>query len=388
MTIKIDSNKNDSSYGEGGKKSSDTQDIIENQVDSHADVVGNLESDLPGNGDNFGKVNWLGSSYSGVDIKVVVHLYEDVAMTAEEARFNEDIALNRRLVDAYMGLYSAVQAGQFLTELPSSSQSRYDIVKAFVGDDIRVVSEILSFVRSFDRYPLPGRISMMLSAIDENISNYQSLVNADNETAKTFDELRKKSSSTLVLANLQTISVQSHREKNPVRSLGTSQPKGFVRGPRTIAGSMIFTLFNEHSLAQLIRAMGSGKNRYGETSFGDEDLSSLLSDQLPPIDITIVFANEYGSLSQASIYGLEFINNGMTLSIEDLLTEEVTNFVARDLDPVVYKGNIGLSRKQRGMHFNAAGKRDETGTDLLFTSKDAYNAHLEKLKVRWKFRSR
>ena len=102
---------------------------------------------------------------------------------------------------------------------------------------------------------------------------------------------------------------------------------------------------------------------------------------MPPIDLTIIFANEYGSISKAAIYGVEFMNDGYTLSIEDLLTEEVINFVARDVDPMVSLGYIGLQRSQRGMHFS----RDGTPTDgskLLFTSKNSYDDYLQKLGVR------
>jgi hypothetical protein len=150
---------------------------------------------------------------------------------------------------------------------------------------------------------------------------------------------------------------------------------------------MIFTMFNEHALASLMRAIGHTKNKYGDPDISaQERVEMLLSDQLPPIDITIVFANEYGSLSKASLYGVEFMNDGFTLSIEDILTEEVINFVARDADPVISMGNIGLHQSQRGMHF----ARDGTPTDgskLLFSSMDSYEEYLQKLGVRRGLRS-
>jgi hypothetical protein len=48
----------------------------------------------------------------------------------------------------------------------------------------------------------------------------------------------------LELAELQTISYSMHRENSPIRTLGHVNPRGFVKGSRTIAGSMIFTQFN------------------------------------------------------------------------------------------------------------------------------------------------
>lgn len=154
----------------------------------------------------------------------------------------------------------------------------------------------------------------------------------------------------------------------------------FIVVHNTIGGSMIFTLFNEHALAKLIRAMSGKGSIYGEL---DHDLSSYIADQLPPIDLTIVFANEYGSLSQMSIYGVEFVTDGMTMSIEDLLTESVSQFVARDVDVMTSKGNIRLSGQQKGMHFRSDGSMsDPTASDLIFTSKDAYVSYLERLGIR------
>jgi hypothetical protein len=176
---------------------------------------------------------------------------------------------------------------------------------------------------------------------------------------------------TLTLGTLQTISIQSHREKFAVRALGHSYPKGFCRGTRTLAGSMIFTVFSEHPLLKLIRVMGGQ-----EKIWRDPEIASLLPDQLPPIDLTIVFANEYGSLSRLNIYGVEFINDGVTFSIENLLSEQVMNFVCRDADVMTTVGQMRLSRATRGLEQD----RDATASSLLGTSD--YIKYLDRLKVR------
>ncbi len=199
-----------------------------------------------------------------------------------------------------------------------------------------------------------------------------------------LQQIEQDATSTVVLATLQTLSVQVHRDKNAVRALGHSYVKGYSRGPRTIAGSMIFTVFNEHAFAQLIRSMSSQAAKYGET---DAEFSTYIADQLPPIDLTVIFANEYGSLSQQSIYGVEFINDGTTYSVEDLLTEEVVSFVARDVDIMTSKGNVRLSRMQRGFNQRDT-PGDQSATSLLLGSTDAYNDYLDRLKLRRRHRSR
>ncbi len=55
------------------------------------------------------------------------------------------------------------------------------------------------------------------------------------------------------------------------------------------------------------------------------------SDQLMPFDVTIHFANEYGQRAQIDIYGVEILNNGMSISIDDVVTEHTYTFVARSI---------------------------------------------------------
>jgi hypothetical protein len=44
--------------------------------------------------------------------------------------------------------------------------------------------------------------------------------------------------------------------------------------------------------------------------------------------------NEYGAVSRLVLYGVELVNEGQTMSIDDLITENVVNFVARHIEPM------------------------------------------------------
>ena len=127
----------------------------------------------------------------------------------------------------------------------------------------------------------------------------------------------------MTLGELQTISYSIHRENHPVRTLGHVSPIGFVRSGRTIAGSMIFTVFNNYAFYKL-------------TQFQDAIDSGLfpLADMLPPMDIVLTFANEYGIFSKLKIYGLTFIDEGGTMSIDDLITESTMTYMARGIQPL------------------------------------------------------
>lgn len=126
-----------------------------------------------------------------------------------------------------------------------------------------------------------------------------------------------------MLGTVQTISVSTSQNKVPVRALGDINAKDYVDGPRTIAGSIIFTVFDKHwssELREQLIDLGIFTNQH------------ILADELPPFDVTISFANEYGYSSYMSIRGVRLMNEGQTMSINDIYTENTYQYVAMDLD--------------------------------------------------------
>jgi hypothetical protein len=135
----------------------------------------------------------------------------------------------------------------------------------------------------------------------------------------------------LVLGELQTISYSIHRENTPVRTLGHVNPIGFVKGPRTIAGSLIFTQFNQYTFYKL--------NNYNQLI--NKGIYPL-ADMLPPFDIVLSFMNESGSFSKMRIYGVSIIDEGTTMSVDDLMTEQTYTYMARGIQPLVSYVPSGL----------------------------------------------
>ncbi len=131
-----------------------------------------------------------------------------------------------------------------------------------------------------------------------------------------------------VLGNLQTISYSIFREKYPVRALGHVGEKGRTRGTRTIAGSMVFTVFDRHVLFDLLRRNPGDVNSNAVTPTSLADLSYVMVDQLPQFDIVIHFANEYGYASELVIFGVEISAEGQVMSVEDLITENTVQYTA------------------------------------------------------------
>ena len=126
-----------------------------------------------------------------------------------------------------------------------------------------------------------------------------------------------------VLGKLQTLSYSIYQQKQPVRVLGNMNAKDYVYGQRTIAGSLVFAVFNRHWLVDIYDELvnkGIMKNWH------------YVADELPPFNITVSFANEYGYDSKMALYGVRLMTEGQVMSINDIYIENTYQFVAMDIE--------------------------------------------------------
>jgi len=158
-----------------------------------------------------------------------------------------------------------------------------------------------------------------------------------------------------VVGELQAITYSVTREKAPIYVMGDPNPKSFSRGKRGIAGSLVFTVFDRdslHGLKQTANVYAHGLNSTalpeGEVKAVHEQAASvdgmnpqvawknkrkpIFSDEIPPFDITINFLNENGQAAKMTLYGVEILNEGMGMSIDDITTEKACTFIARNLE--------------------------------------------------------
>lgn len=180
-----------------------------------------------------------------------------------------------------------------------------------------------------------------------------------------------------VISELQAISYSVTREKAPLYTMGSADPRSFSRGKRGIAGTLIFLVFDRHALIstfgqdveaqnsaqQLLflsdiddirpesivtapetgslgatlqgAALGAGvqgaESPLSDVGSDQEVVAPWFSDQIPPFDVTLAAANEYGSLAVMRIYGCEILNEGYGVSIDDIVSETQMTYVARTL---------------------------------------------------------
>lgn len=180
-----------------------------------------------------------------------------------------------------------------------------------------------------------------------------------------------------IFGQLQAISFNVQREKGPVYVMGSSDPVAFARGKRAIAGSMVFididkssflSNFNEDSVGQSqffakkrdirydFNSANAGRESFS-SMFGQNSASraggetnsieSLFSgsqgptiqttawfmDQIPPFDVFLSADNEAGGGMKKTIAGVEILNEGSGVSIDDLVLESQCTFIAKSMSP-------------------------------------------------------
>lgn len=185
----------------------------------------------------------------------------------------------------------------------------------------------------FDPSTLQGIIKPALSpdsisGPDPYSNNYVSFTGAD---VRLMLELAEPSSDgrryAKQLIESTTISVSIHREVSQVRASGYINPKGFALGKRTIAGTLVMTQFTVDTLYSFLQP--------SNVTDGSKDTFFTKIDQLPPFNITMIFSNEYGYVSQRRLLGVKFVTDGTIYSIQDMMTEQALSWMALDFTPLL-----------------------------------------------------
>lgn len=178
-----------------------------------------------------------------------------------------------------------------------------------------------------------------------------------------------------LIGELQGLSYTVTREKAPLYTMGSPNPRSFSRGKRGIAGSLIFLTFDRSAIISALRQSKVGrfleweheaseKRRIPGAEFrykginADGTVGTLVqrqdgagsvvgnrvstskvlslpqyADQIMPFSIVVYAANEYGHSARMKIHNVEIMNAGSGMSIDDITTDESCTFVATDIEP-------------------------------------------------------
>ena len=179
-----------------------------------------------------------------------------------------------------------------------------------------------------------------------------------------------------LVGELQGISYTIQREKAPIYTMGSPDPRSFSRGKRGIAGSLVFMLFDRSALLEAfkdsgfmigkterhggelvdvsipaIEISGVGNTSIGATGPQNVTLDKVIArpiyhDQILPFEIVITAANEYGHFAAMKIHGVEILNCGSGMSIDDISTDEASTFVATAITP--FNSNVKANNTASG----------------------------------------
>ena len=226
------------------------------------------------------------------------------------------------------------------------------------------------------------------------------------DVKKDIEKLKKP----IFLDSLATVSISVHEAKSPVRRLGERGVAGYTRGIRTIAGTMVFVVIEDHPLRKL--AINDPANVYPELIGWSRDLNTKgvgsmskkgikynnkIATLISPMNIVMHYQTEVGFIKEAKdkefrskllkkgtpyagkrndkpvkgnteyneslnkhnkveggydgaevykpsgasmmLEGVEFVNEGVVTSVNDMVTEVVVQFVAQDFTEFTYEGD-------------------------------------------------
>lgn len=135
----------------------------------------------------------------------------------------------------------------------------------------------------------------------------------------------------IIMGTIDTITYSMHRDKKQVRPCGNTRPRGIARGPRTIAGTMIFKVFGGFEIRDIL---GHLKSKYRH----------LLADELPKFSVIILIPPSSPSgefhfnpgttdvgMNVISLVDVEIVDQAFSLSIDDQVVEQQISYIARDI---------------------------------------------------------
>jgi hypothetical protein len=162
------------------------------------------------------------------------------------------------------------------------------------------------------------------------------------------------------IGECQGLSYSVSREKAPLYTLGSPNPRSFSRGKRGIAGAVVFLVFDRSALFESMKdnsyfwgnnnekppeidAEITRTNNLGQFATGVIGNSATLEgktlqkayyhDQIPPFDIKLIAATERGHGAMMEILGVEILNCGSGISVDDITTDESCTWIGVNIIP-------------------------------------------------------
>lgn len=175
----------------------------------------------------------------------------------------------------------------------------------------------------------------------------------------------------VLIGSITTLSWSIYRNKKQVMVIGRISPSGVSKGIRVVAGTMVFTVINQHWMEELKKFIPNLNVK-------------MKSDELPPFDLIIVSANEYGAAISTTIYGASITEEGGVVSVEDMFSENTVKYIGRDIDnfsscDIEYNKTRTISNYSFGLYNTHSTNNYKSKTSRVL---DSINSTYEEYKSR------
>lgn len=177
----------------------------------------------------------------------------------------------------------------------------------------------------------------------------------------------------LFLESLQTISFSIHEAKGQARALGHKNVKGFSRSIRQIAGTMIFTVIEDHPLAGLMKRSTPGWSvdggGHGTFQLGDRDtnyqrVANKIATLLAPFDIMLVYATERVGVRGSGIVKKETLSSDVVDSSGAALENSYSRYADFDTQGASV-GNFTMSAELKSQYYPQAAGLVLAGIEII-----------------------
>ena len=312
--------------------------------------------------------NWLSHAFSGQDVRIYVFI-----TPTDDENPEQPESVDRG---------TTTQAGT-----NSSSSEKIDMLgkldeEAYKNSKDSILADInSSFIEGMEYEALAACVDPYGRTTTEDTKTSElvdTLANEEKTKREVWDTLSsdKKmeslaselSSSFLCLASANNMTFSSFRAKPQARPIGHVNPKGYARGTRTIAGTLVTVTFDRDVLYKLISSMDQdGVNQ-------TYDYHNI--DQLPQISFIITGNNEYGMGFFRILHGVEFLSEDASYGSNDLVLYQTLQFVALDATPIIPLEGYDLSDDPESMSVirKFVGKMDSGYFNRITGNKEAAKA--------------
>ena len=261
----------------------------------------------------------------------VVQAYESVDFTdpAAQSAALGDVSQAKAEVEAIKTQISSLDSEIKETRESIESDFLWDTEKASVYRDINEKKK-----KTLEKFGKAQNIKYLTGARGSSSSVSQKEINDAAEILGTDFGHNNVRAPWKNLGTLDSLSYSTFREKNAVRTLGRSHAVAYTRGPRTIAGNLVFNVMQENELLEF------ANSSYDETSSRNSGTPmAAMIDQIDPFHMILVFANEYGGYSAMHFYNVDIASENQRMSVHDIVLQNSMTFYSTDMLPIENLGN-------------------------------------------------